>query len=392
MNPEAKKRYKDMDMPFTCPISNKVFNTIKGLSTYITKSLTISKSDYYDKYINHRDSVCVFCNSKGKFISVGKGYRNLCENEECVKKSFNSHSVDGFMYRSMCSREEAEKLFDIENKRQLFERTKTQNELRKNDPDWDKKKSRNCKEFWILKGFTEQESIIKASEVMKEIHMKTSIKKKSNPEFYKDTYTTNIEYYLKQGFSEAESQELVSKRQTTFSLEICIDKHGEEEGNKIWSDRQEKWINTLDSKSDEEKIEINRKKLSGSFCSPISQRLFWDIHNTIGGEKAKFKELNLEFHLLDSDRNWLAYDYVDTKIKKCIEFNGDFWHCNPVIFKDENEIHRVKKMRVRDIWDNDFNKLDLIKRKGYEVLIIWESEYRKNPQQTLEKCIEFINE
>jgi hypothetical protein len=38
-----------------------------------------------------------------------------------------------------------------------------------------------------------------------------------------------------------------------------------------------------------------------------------------------------------------------------------------------------------------FNKISLIESKGYKVLTIWESEYRNNPQQTLEKCIKFIN-
>lgn len=49
-------------------------------------------------------------------------------------------------------------------------------------------------------------------------------------------------------------------------------------------------------------------------------------------------------------------------------------------------------MRVIDIWNADKNKIDLIVERGYEVLVIWESDYKKNPQQTLEKCIEFINE
>ena len=47
------------------------------------------------------------------------------------------------MYRNMCSREEAALLFESENKRQLEERIKTQNKLRKEDPLWDKKRSRS---------------------------------------------------------------------------------------------------------------------------------------------------------------------------------------------------------------------------------------------------------
>ena len=178
MNAEAKKRYKDIDFPFICPITNREFNSPQGLSCYVTKALKIEHSDYYDKYVNHRDSSCFFCGKKGKFISVAKGYRNLCEDPLCVKKSFKSHSVEGIMYRKFVSREEAEKLFEIENKRQLEKRTKTHNELRKKDPLWDKKRSRNCKEFWLEKGYSEKESIDRSMEAMKDIHRKTSKKRK----------------------------------------------------------------------------------------------------------------------------------------------------------------------------------------------------------------------
>ena len=158
MNADAKKRYKEIEFPFTCPITGRTFQSAQGLSCYVVKTLKVNHEDYYDNYINHRDSSCFFCGNKGKFISISRGYRNLCDDLICVKKSFSSHTVEGVMYRNMCSRQDAEKLFEIENKRQLEERTKTQNKLRKEDPFWDKKRSRNCIEFWIEKGLTKEQS------------------------------------------------------------------------------------------------------------------------------------------------------------------------------------------------------------------------------------------
>src|SRR5574343_1486397 len=109
MNANSKKRYKYIDFQFTCPITNRTFNSSKGLSVYVTKTLKMNHEYYYNDYINHRDSSCFFCGGKGKFISISKGYRNLCTCTECVKKAFSSHSIEGFMYRNMCSREEAER-------------------------------------------------------------------------------------------------------------------------------------------------------------------------------------------------------------------------------------------------------------------------------------------
>jgi G:T-mismatch repair DNA endonuclease (very short patch repair protein) len=391
MNADAKKRYKDIDFPFICPISNREFNSGKGLSVYVTKTLKINHEEYYCTYINHRDKSCFFCGNKGSFISISKGYRNLCEDKYCIKKSFNSHSVEGFMYRNMCSREEAEILFKSENERQLNKRLKTQSNLRKVDPLWDKKRSRNCIEFWIEKGLTKEQAEIEVKKVMNEIHDKTSKKLKENPEKYAAKYPTKLEYYISRGYSEEDAEIKISEIQNRFSLKGCIDKYGEIDGNKIFQERQKRWIETLNSKTDEEKIEINRKKITGSSYSPISQKLFWDIYNLVGNDKTKFAEMKGEFHLLNENKLWFAYDYVDTKRKKCIEFNGDFWHCNPKDFEPE-QIHRIKGKKAADIWRIDEDKKNLIENLGYQVLTIWESEYKKNPKQTLEKCIKFINE
>jgi very-short-patch-repair endonuclease len=392
MNANAKKRYKDIDYPFMCPVSKREFNSSKGLSVYLTKTLKMDHSSYYDTYINHRDSSCFFCNNKGVFISVGKGYRNLCNNEECIKKSFNSHSIEGFMYRNLCTKEEGEILFKNENDRQLKERIITQNKLRLDDIDWDKRRSRNCKEFWIKKGFTYEESEQKVKEVMNEIHEKTFKKFNDNPEKYASKYITKVEYWLKKGFTKEESVKKISERQSTFSLDICIKKYGKEDGILIFQERQEKWQKTLDSKTDEEKIEINRKKMfNNSGYSKISQKMFWEIYKLYDKNNINFEELNGEVIRYDKVHNrHYRYDYVDFTKKIVIEYNGDFWHCNPEQY-ESNHIHKIMNVSASYLWEKEKIKKEWMEKRGYDVLTIWDSEYRKNPQQTLDKCIKFLN-
>lgn len=392
MNAEAKKRYKDIDFPFTCPITHRVFKNSKGLSVFLTKTLKIDHSVYYDTYINHRDSSCFFCGNKGHFISVSKGYRNLCDDKECIKKSFNSHSVEGFMYRNMCSREEAKKLFEIENNRQLRERLKTQDNLRKKDPLWDKKRCKNCKEFWIEKGFTSNDADIKSKNSIREFIEKSAQTIRSNPEKYADKFPTKVEYYIKRGYSEQDAIKKIAEIQNRFSLEKCVQKYGKEEGERVWRDRQERWLNKLNSKSEEEKIEINRKKLfNNSGYSKVSQKLFWRIYDNFQKNDIRFEELNSEIIRYDKQNKiHYKYDYVDFTLKKCIEFNGDYWHCNPIKY-NENFIHPISKTTAKEIWNKDNKKTEWMINQGYQVLTIWESEYRKNPQETLERCIDFIN-
>lgn len=71
---------------------------------------------------------------------------------------------------------------------------------------------------------------------------------------------TNVEYYLAKGMTLEESKLALIDRQHTFSLDKCVKKHGILEGTSIWRDRQDKWQNTLNSKSIEELKRINKDK------------------------------------------------------------------------------------------------------------------------------------
>ena len=43
-------------------------------------------------------------------------------------------------------------------------------------------------------------------------------------------------------------------------------------------------------------------------------------------------------------------------------------------------------MTAKELWDYDKNKIDLIRNKGYNLEVIWESEYKKN-QNIINKLI-----
>lgn len=149
----------------------------------------------------------------------------------------------------------------------------------------------------------------------------------------------------------------------------------------------------MDSKSEEEKIEISRKKMfNNSGYSKISQELFWKVYDNFKINEIKFEELNGEVIRYDKlNKRHYRYDYVDFTNKKVIEYNGDFWHCNPEKY-DENHRHIITNKTAKELWNLDKIKSEWIIKRGYQVLTIWDSEYRKNPQQILEKCIKFIND
>jgi G:T-mismatch repair DNA endonuclease (very short patch repair protein) len=73
---------------------------------------------------------------------------------------------------------------------------------------------------------------------------------------------------------------------------------------------------------------------------------------------------------------------VDTKIcdiyvpelNLIIEYNGDYWHCNPK--KYDKDYFNVKKNKYAwELWKYDKKKLELIKNFGYNLEVVWEDEY-----------------
>lgn len=124
------------------------------------------------------------------------------------------------------------------------------------------------KEYWLLKGHSEEKAIELAAEQKRLNNIKGSLKaSQRSPEQIRKDSPRCAEYWLAKGYSEKEAKEKISKLQSTFSLEKCIEKHGVIKGTEIWENRQIKWQNTLSNKSSEETADINNKKNALQLCN-----------------------------------------------------------------------------------------------------------------------------
>lgn len=376
---------------YTCGVCKTYkTDTIRGLGIHLSKGHNIRDTEEYYNTMKMGEVInCFFCGEKGKYINLSIGYRNLCESKECLSKVYATHTIESIMFSNNCNEEEAEK---IRTDRLLAGASANKETIQKrliDNPNFLKEKSHNSKEYWIKRGSTEEEAIIQSTEVMNDIHKKFSDKRKDNPEYYKDSYNMNKEFWTKRGFTEEETLIKIKERQTTFSKEICIEKHGEEEGLKVWQERQDKWQKTLDDKTEEEKILINKSKIpktrSGGSVSKVSSELFNLIPNVWYHEYKYGKE---ELYIRGKHGNYFL-DFVDMTTKKCIEFNGDYWHCNPEKFNEDYK-HKMG-LSAKEIWDKDDNRFNDIKEEGFQLLVIWELEFTKDREATLNKCIEFLN-
>ena len=191
----------------------------------------------------------------------------------------------------------------------------------------------------------------------------------------KREYTTQLSYWLHKGYSETEAKEKLIERQKTFTLEKCTAKYGEEEGTKRYHDRQQKWLKSL----------YKSFQINGDGRSKQSR-----FAKEIIKECCKYLNISIPKNekYISYDGKVFAYDF--TYNKKIIEFQGDYWHCNPALF-DETFFNKVKQATAKEIWEYDKIKKHAAEHYGYEVFYVWEYDYTKDPENEIKKCLEFLS-
>ena len=219
-----------------------------------------------------------------------------------------------------------------------------------------KESSPFSKEFYIKRGLSEND------------------RKKFNENVAKNrSYNTQLEYYINKGMSEEEAHEALYNRQATFSLYKCIQKYGDKKGLEIFNERQRIWNKKL-----------QKSFKSGKYVqSPIANKLFKEI-------KIKLNINNsIEEKYIFNDKLHKGYLFDFCLNNKLIEFNGDYWHANPIFYGPKSFI-KAKNKKAEEIWEYDKIKIQTANDQGYKVLIIWEHDYNNNKEETLKKCIDFL--
>lgn len=337
------------DGKYLCLENNKTYTNPRTITNLLFEKYNMTAFEYAikwnligdDDYI--RCKICgSACDSIGKHLSVKhKGYggieqykKQYGEDVELLSKTYNEHLTN--------------KMLGENN----HNHTNNTTELER------QQKSPFSIEFWKLKYPN------KTDKQLNKLLLSFRDSALSDREF-----DTRLEYYLKRGYTEDEGLELIKKRQTTFSKEICIEKYGEVEGLKRWNDRQELWIK-------------NYPKLN---YSKISQVLFKELYESIKNDFCDiyFAILNNDLQYDESGKNYEYYlrlnnivikpDFFIKDIKKIIEFDGTYYH------RTTNENKKREELRDLEILES-----------GYEVLHISEYDFKTNKKEVIDKCLNFI--
>lgn len=207
-------------------------------------------------------------------------------------------------------------------------------------------------------------------------------KKMSDSLLTNNNLNSRISYWTARGYSEEEAASLVSERQRTFTLDLCIERYGAPFGILVWEKRQSKWQETLNSKSPEEKIAIGKRKMKGR---TTSSKIEIEIADRLEGAGYN---VDRQFGIISDNGRAKLYDIrVGDKI---IEINGEYWHADPVRYKRGDKVKIGKtQVPVEVIWAKDDYKRELAETSGYSILTVWEWE-TKDIDACLSKCIKFL--
>lgn len=156
----------------------------------------------------------------------------------------------------------------------------------------------------------------------------------------------------------------------------------------------ERW-NSLSKKEQEKQVKRANDALQEKLKDPEERikhfKKIWK-NSKIGyiskGQREVYDNLkNIGFEL-DGIYSSMKIDIINFDKKIAIEYNGDFWHCNPRKWKPEDYNNAIK-MTAQEKWNKDRNRRFFLENNGFKVFVIWESDWKKNRQKYLERILDY---
>lgn len=200
----------------------------------------------------------------------------------------------------------------------------------------------------------------------KEQKIKDQHSKLINTRSINNNDTTTLAYYTSRGMPIEEAEVARSERQRTFSLDICVEKYGLEQGMERWIQRQESWISSPGIQA------------MSSGVSKISQEMLDEVARGFDGECMYATngrpDCNNEYNMR-TRAGIVRLDFFVPDTGHIIEFDGDYWHSDKNPKYIPNEIKDAKIL-------TSFPHL--------KILHIRECDYRTDKQGTINKCLSFL--
>lgn len=143
--------------------------------------------------------------------------------------------------------------------------------------------------------------------------------------------------------------------------------------------------------------ETNKTKLWGGVLPKNTnysrqQSYFFNELQLLIDDKITFGQNN-EFIVSINDKEYYKLDgYIKSK-NIVIEYNGDFWHANPLIYEANSLINYPGKSKyAKDVWNKDKERMQQIKHiLNCKIIVVWENDYLNNKEKLFKNILGEIN-
>lgn len=259
-------------------------------------------------------------------------------------------------------------------------------------------------EYWLDRGVTAEQAVQEVHKIQLERGNKAALKLKGT-----SCYTVrSTDYWVNNGYSLDEARNKVKTIQTTNGLEFYRKKYPDSYEEKF-SQRIEHWKKSL-SEYDQQLLNLKRSpSIEGNLARGVSYedavtsyQMMVDRLKTI--RKLPSKVSQKMCSMLDDRLTGTCYyttknyekliqgyrvDFYHSESKTVVEFYGDFFHRNPNIYESTFVAHSISS---KERWEYDKHRENDIASSidVNKLIVVWESDFRKNPEKVIQNIIREI--
>lgn len=241
--------------------------------------------------------------------------------------------------------------------------------------------SKRTVEYWLYRGFSEKQAKQKVKEYQgngKHVYiqkkMLSGLSKEEAQKEWNNKQAENsprsLKYYEKRNITKNKAQTIQSKLQAKYSaLSPKFTGHKHREGSK----------KLIASASRKRAQELGALEMIKRFRNKDEN----SVRST--AEIKCYQELKEVFPTLICNVT-LGTFIVDMKLEDIvIEFYGDFWHRNPKSYLQEQTFYGKTS---KEVWEKDKKRVSFIKSLGFDVYVIWESDWNNDKSGVIRKLNE----
>jgi len=245
-----------------------------------------------------------------------------------------------------------------------------------------------------LKNYKEKHNVINVSQIPK-VNQKIC---DSRQEAIDKMEQTNLKKYGKKWYSQTkEAKQNKAKNKEKIYLkyrQTCLDKYGVDHAMKTDQSKNKMAQTNLqryDVACSIQNKNVKQKALTKRFAIKNKKTYTSKIQNKVFDELKKlFPSIVPNRHIyIPKLKKLYNCDIVYKEKQKIIEVFGDYWHMNPLVYEAKNHNQSTGKT-AQEVWRYDNQKINALKKKGWQVLILWEDDIKKDLEGILKKAKRFF--